>query len=147
MVWGPGGYGEGYTGVLPSYPAPREEDPIPSGAGPGTPAGGGVGGEWGLGACPRVRWAGRLLDHPAGPVGALWAPPCPGPSECPPRAKRATFHLISHKVSQKARVSPKYVEKAYHSPCFQNGVQKSPLEKLRFPYSPAFSHKELIGPF
>ena len=60
---------------------------------------------------------------------------------------RATFDLFSCKVSQNGIVSPKYVEKASNSPCFQNGLQKSPLEKLRFPFSLAFSHKELLGPF
>ena len=32
-------------------------------------------------------------------------------------------------------------------PIFQNGLQKSPLEKLGFPFSLAFSHKELMVPF
>ena len=59
----------------------------------------------------------------------------------------ARFKVISLKLSQNGGVSPKYVEKAYHSPCSQNGLRKSPLEILRIPYSAAFSHKELMGHF
>ena len=55
---------------------------------------------------------------------------------------RAELHLISCKVSQNRGVSPEYVEKAYHSPYFQKRSQKSPLGFLRFPFRPAFSHKE-----
>ena len=64
-----------------------------------------------------------------------------------PRAIRARFTVISCKVSQNDEVSPNLVEKASHSPCFQNGLQKSPLDFPRFPYSTAFSHKELMGCF
>ena len=60
---------------------------------------------------------------------------------------RARLHLILLKVSQNGIVSPKYVEKASHSPCFQNPSRKSPLEILRFPFSLAFSAKELMGHF
>ena len=60
---------------------------------------------------------------------------------------RARFQVISGKVSQNGGVSPKYVQKAYVSPCFQNAAQKSPLEILRFPFSSAFSHKELMAHF
>ena len=59
----------------------------------------------------------------------------------------ARFHYILLKVSQNGGVSPLFVNKAYHSPCFQNAVQMSPLEILRFPILPAFSHKELMGVF
>ena len=62
-------------------------------------------------------------------------------------ANKARFHDISRKLSQNGQVSPKYVNKAYHSPCFQNAAQKSPLEILRFPFPDAFSHKELMGRF
>ena len=50
-------------------------------------------------------------------------------------------------VKRNPRVSPKSVEKACHSPCFTFGLQKSALEILRFSFSPAFSHKELMGHF
>ena len=60
---------------------------------------------------------------------------------------RTRYHLFFYKVSQNARVSPKYVEKASHSPCFKNAVGKSPLDFLGFPLLLAFSHKELMGYF
>ena len=59
----------------------------------------------------------------------------------------ARIDLIFYKVSQNREVSPVFIEKACHSPHFQNGVQKSPLEILRIPFRPAFSHKELMGLF
>ena len=89
----------------------------------------------------------------------LAGPPTPcgrGPLRCPatpPRANaaswpiKARFHDIYCKVSQKCIVSPKYHEKACHSPYLQNGLGKSPLEILRFLFWPAFSHKELMGLF
>ena len=55
-------------------------------------------------------------------------------------------HQFYSKVSQNRRVSPKSVNKAYHTPYFQNGLVKSPLEKPRFPFSLAFSPKELMVP-
>ena len=58
--------------------------------------------------------------------------------------KTATFQVISCKVSQNDGVSPKYVKKACHSPCSQNGLGMSPLGILGFPFWRAFSHKELM---
>ena len=111
---------------------------------PEPPAGGGVGGH-------SARTYRRLYGpryHPSGPVGSLLDPPCTwvlGIAASWPI--RARYHLIYYKVSQNAEVSPKYVEKAYHSPCFTFSVQKSPLDFLGFPFSTAFSHKELMGRF
>ena len=51
------------------------------------------------------------------------------------------------KLSKNSEVSPKKSEKACHSPYFQKGVEKSPLDFLRFPFSVAFSRKELMVPF
>ena len=86
--------------------------------------------------------------YPSGPVSqarlASLVPPRANPASWPIVARFQSFYC---KVSQNHRVSPKSVEKAYHSPYFQNGSQKSPLEKLRFPFLLAFSHKELLGPF
>ena len=75
------------------------------------------------------------------------APPGPGQGAGTSPGKRARFHLILLKVSQKDEVSPVFVEKACHSPCFQNAARKSPLDFLRFPLLAAFSHKELMGLF
>ena len=78
------------------------------------------------------------------PPGAL---PVQDLADCPPTAKGARFSSIFSKVSQNDEVSPKKHEKASHSPCFQNGPPKSPLEIPRFPFWPAFSPKELMGLF
>ena len=105
--------------------------------------GAGVGGHSAAGE----RWAGRVYPHPPGPVGHLRCPPWDIPLDCPPGANTARFHDILLKVSQNGQVSPENVNKASHSPCFQNGLRKSPLEILRFPFWRAFSHKELSGHF
>ena len=97
---------------------------------------------WSLRAAPYVR------THPSGPVlspaGSLPGAPRANPGSWPIRAR---FHVFLVKHCQNRGVSPKCVEKASVSPCFQNGLGKSPLRFLRFPYSPAFSHKELSGHF
>ena len=46
-----------------------------------------------------------------------------------------------------AKCRRKSVDKACHTPCFQNGLEKSALEILRISFSPAFSHKELMTLF
>ena len=104
-----------------------------------------------------LEWVGLVLGRTVGGDGSCTTlrarsvlpagPPCTGPLECPPRANMATFDLILLNYSQNGQVSPKYVEKAYVSPYFQNRSQKSPLEILRIPFSSAFSHKELMGSF
>ena len=101
-----------------------------------------------------VRRAGRVIGGWTDPAPT---PPGPGRSCGPPWCRvlgnaaswpiRARFLLISYKVSQNGGVSPNYVEKAYVSPYFQNGAQKSPLDFLGFPFPVAFSHKELMGGF
>ena len=103
----------------------------------GRPRGGVDGG--GDGPAPTLR--ARSVLAPPGPpwcrtsqIAASWP-------------KRARFQSYFYKVSQNGVVSTKSVEKAYHSPCFQNPVEKSPLEILRFPFSRSFSHKELMGHF
>ena len=99
----------------------------------------------------RVR-AYRRLDGswrpPSGPGrSTLWPSLSPGPSECRLWANRARIDYILLKVSQNRIVSPEFVEKACHSPYSQNGSGKSALDFLGFPYSTAFSHKELMGHF
>ena len=144
------GYGTGWVyrvgntrGVLPSHPAPREEDPD-SGAGPGQPC---RGWEWVVWVWTRVPGGGWSCTHPAGPVAHPWAPWRRTALTAASWPIRARFHLISYKVSQNLRVSPKYVQKACVSPCFQNGSQKSPLDFPGFLFLLAFSHKELMGLF
>ena len=106
-------------------------------------------GQGGIGTVPwavGVRRAGTVLYPPCGPgrppVGSLvqdlantrlWA-------------NNGDISVIFYcKVSQKAIVSPKSHQKACHSPCSQNGLQKSPLGILSISFWPAFSHKELMG--
>ena len=107
---------------------------------PEAPVGAGVGGHGG-------RAPSTSSDHPCGARSGR----CPSLSL--PRANaaswpiRARFVSFYCKVSQNREVSPKFDEKACHSPYIQNGSQMSPLEFLRFPFSRAFSHKELMGLF
>ena len=132
--------GRGNTGVYPAakdVPVKRSMD---SGAGPGSPS---RGLEWVVHA-QRPSTSAPTLRARSCPCRAL-----PGA----PRAKAASgpigarFDLISVELSQNDEVSPKYPEKASHSPYFQNGLRMSPLDFLRFPFSPAFSGKELMVPF
>ena len=116
---------------------------IPSGAGPEALQGLEW---WGM----RAGRSGLQTTHSSLP----WRLPGPASLSGPlPRANpasgpiKARIDLISTKLSQNAEVSPKYVQKASHSPYSQNEVQKSPLGILRFPFSLAFSHKELMASF
>ena len=142
------GMGTGWVpgGAIPGTTQPPRGGPQYSEAGPGSP----MGLEWvvlGAGRATGDGGGDGLLYHPAGPVG-----PC-GPSlyrtpwNAASQPITARFDLISYKLSENGRVSPEYVDKACHSPYIQNGCQNSPLDFLRFPISPAFSHKELMVPF
>ena len=124
----------GYTGVLPSQ---LESGGMYSEAGPVGPARAGVGG-----TCCSARPSPQTTHSAAlrGPLRCLR----PLPASWPIRAR---FHQLFSKVSQNRRVSPKCMHKACHSPYIQNGLQKSALQILRFPFSAAFSHKELMGQF
>ena len=89
--------------------------------------------------------------YPRMPFGSGRAP-VPSPCSSAPRKPaswpiRARFNLFYVKLSQNGEVSLKYVQKACHTPYFQNRPQKSPLEILRIPFSVAFSHKELMAYF
>ena len=121
-----GGYREGYTGY---YPPSARGSPRPSGAGPDGPAGAGSGGVWDWTRDRRLDGSWR---PPSGP-GRSCGPPClQDPRNAASWPIRARLGSISHKVSQNGVVSPEIVYKACHSPYFQNGPQKSPLEFLRF---------------
>ena len=114
----------GCTGAIPGTTLHRARKPLTSGAGPGSPAGAGVGG-LGAGRVPPCSAAGDgSWDHPSGPVGAPGPLPVPGPLECRLWPITARFHDISQKLSKNGHVSPKYVEKACHSPCIPKWVQK-----------------------
>ena len=130
------GMGEGYTGT---HPAARGEVHMTAKRAPEALQG------WsGWSYVARAR---LVLHPPSGPGRA----PVPSLVQDPAFhrlwANKARFHLIFYKVSQNRRVSPVFINKACHSPCFQKRLQNSPLEILRFPKSLAFSHKELMGLF
>ena len=136
------GYGDrvGNTGWV--IPGPRTEPTqvLTAKRAPDCPAGAGSG--W-SGPCG----VGGSQNPPFGPGRSMLALPGSGTLECRLWANRARFDDILLKVSQNGEVSAVYVEKACHSPCFQNEPQKSPLEIPRFPFCAAFSHKELMGHF
>ena len=140
-VWYQGGYtgwvmGEGYTG----YPASLKAEADTSEAGPGSPH---RGLEWWVSAAAPARAQTTHSDPLQGSTGpASLSGPLPASWPIGTR-----FDLNSTKLSQNDEVSPKSVEKASLYPYFQNGSQKSPLGFSRFPFGPAFSHKELIGHF
>ena len=110
-------------------------------SGPRKPlAGAGVGGTCCSAPCVRPPPFGPGRHPPVGTSLGTPRKPASGPIT-------ARFQVISQKLSQNRVVSPEMSEKASHSPYFQNGSEKSPLEILRFPFSRAFSHKELLGHF
>ena len=100
--------------------------------------------EW-VGSWPDVQ--GTVRTTPPGPGRSLAGPSLSFPCKCRLWANRARIEVKTGKVSQNGKVSPKSVQKAQLSPYFQKRLQKSPLEILRFPFSAAFSHKELMGLF
>ena len=112
-----------------------------------------MGGLWSPGALGSTvlgTAASRPWDH----LGTAQARSVPAGPPCPRTSRiaalqpiRARIDLISRKLRQNGQVSPKYHQKASRSPYIQNGLQNSPLEKLRFLVFPAFSHKELMVPF
>ena len=142
VVYGSGWYPGGYTGWVPGglYRGTTQlpgEVPYVQRSGP-------------VGSCREPEWwyiwSRTPGAHPCGARSVLW------PSLAPPRANpasgpiRARFSLFYTKLSQNGIVSPKISHKACHSPYSQNPLQNSPLKILGFLFSPAFSHKELIGP-
>ena len=94
-----------------------------------------------------VAHPGRPVTTPAGPGRCLQPLPVTSSSKAASQPIRARFHDISLKVSQKDEVSTEKCQKACHSPYSQNRLENSPLEFLRFPFSTAFSHKELMAFF
>ena len=108
------------------------------------PCKGWSGGTYGAGRPSSPRTTLRARSVPCRPLPVLGLP---SPSKAASGPIKARLGSILRKVSQNGQVSPESVEKAYHSPYFQNGLQNSPLEIPRFPFSVAFSGKELMVPF
>ena len=145
---GPGGYlGGVYRVAIPGTTQPLLALAHPAKRAPEAPSGGWSG--WGgrplrvLG----VRRRGRVYPTLRARSVPLQGPSLDIPLECRLWANMARFNVISLEVSQNGQVSPKKCQKASISPCFQNGLKKSPLGILRIPYLAAFSHKELMGRF
>ena len=135
----PGGYTGGCRGgVIPgTQPAARGEVQVQRSGPRRLLQGAGVGGTWSSDV--------PAVTHPTTPCGrARFAGWALKPASWPIRARLTSYF---YKVSQNSEVSPKYVNKASLSPYIQNGSQKSPLGILGFPYSLAFSHKELMTLF
>ena len=108
--WVLGGYRGGLYRVLPTH---RARTALYSEAGPVGPCRGRSG--W-YRAGTRDRRLDGYLDPPSGPGRACCPPWSRNPRNAASWPIKARFHYISYKVSQKARVSPKSVEKACHSP-------------------------------
>ena len=137
-------YQGGYMGGLYRYTQPAARGAHPdSGAGPVAPAGA----EWVVRVGGRTGDGGGPRTHPCGARSGTQVPSLVLGPYCRLSANRARFPSFLSKVSQNGEVSSEKSEKACHSPYIQNGSQKSPLEILRFPFEPAFSHKELMVPF
>ena len=139
LGWGMG-TGWVWGRVIPVHPASCKAEHVPAKRAPEAPA---KGLEW-VGTCTA-----RPMPRPhhslrSGPLRWVWASPRANPASGPIGAR---LRSIFSKVSQNGIVSPKSVHKACLSPYFQNGLQISPLDFLGFPFSLAFSHKELIGLF
>ena len=95
-------------GVLPSHRM-LLRGAIPSEAGPGSPSGAGVGGEW-RGLQGSGDGGGDGYDPPCGPGRSHAGPSLVIPSQnAASQPIRARFLLISWKLSQNGQVSPLFV--------------------------------------
>ena len=131
-------------GLYRVLPLHRARKPVPAKRAPEAPA---RGLEWVGTGWTRDRRLDGYPGPPCGP-GRSCGPPCPGnPRNAASWPIRTRLTSEPGKVSQNLEVSPKYDEKACHSPYLQNGPRKSPLDFLRIPFFVAFSHKELMGLF
>ena len=121
----------GYTGwVIPAHLPAREvpdcsrSKPQTAKRAPEDPCrGSGVGGLGCSGRPGTGIWCVRPALHP--PFGPGRSP-CRGPPWCRTRllGQKARFHVHFLKVSQNGKVSPKYLKKAYVSPCLPKRVPK-----------------------
>ena len=146
---GPGGYtgvvyrvgtGEGYTGT---QPAARGDLQIPAKRAR-SPAGGGVVGIWRSGA---LGDGGQLPGPPCGPGRVPGTLPVLGPAIPALQPIGRDSITFSIKLVKTAKCHQECRKRPVIVPIFQNGSQMSALEIPRFPFSVAFSHKELMGLF
>ena len=132
----------GSTTQPASPPTARGGKTQDSEAGPGSPVGAGVGGP-GAGRTygGRGRSCTTLRARSAHPVGL----PVQDLADAHLGPIRRDYDLFSLKLVKTTKCHQFMSKRPPVVPIFQNRVQKSPLEKLRFPYSSAFSPKELMG--
>ena len=126
-----------------SPPMP-EESARHSGAGPVGPAGAGVGGVW----CSDVTVGGDgSWYHPPGPVGPHGPSLYQDPRNAHLQPKGRDSMTFTRKLVKTTKCRHNMSKRPVIVPIFQNGLQKSALEILRFPFPAAFSPKELMGLF
>ena len=140
----PGGYSPGPPSrPAASPPSPGEQSQTQR-SGPVGPAGAGV---VGSGAAGVTVGGDGLLYHPTGPVGptgpSLYR--TPQNAHLGPIGRDLRSFLI--KLVKTVKCRRKVCKRPVIVPNIQNGSGKSPLGFLRFPFSSAFSRKELMGPF
>ena len=134
----------GIPGGYTRYPARSrlpEESPRYSEAGPGTPAGGGVGGTWAR--TLRDRSCVRASE----PTLRARSVPLQDPSQVLSLSsgKGRDYGPFSIKLVKTSKCHRKVSKRPAVVPIFQNGSGKSPLEIPGFPFCAAFSPKELMG--
>ena len=141
--WVPGwGMGTGWVlgRAIPGTQPAAKRRQIPAKRAPEPPAGGWSG--WVSAAAPRSPG-----DHPCGARSVLWpslSPPRANPASGPIRRDSTTFPI---KLVKTVKCRQNMSKRPVIVPNSQNGSQMSPLDILRFPFAPAFSHKELMGRF
>ena len=103
---------------------------------------------WGGWATPSRNPVSR--DHPRTPGPTPAGPGQSSPWEAfpgPPRAKGRDSTSFPRNLVKTAECHQKCHKRPVIVPICKKGLKKSPLEILRFLFSPAFSHKELMVPF
>ena len=135
----------GYTGGVPSHllagSKPRQR------SGPRKAQGGWSGWSGCSGRATGYGGTGRSVP-PSGPGRSHpWALPVP-PSQMShlgPKGRDSSQYSV--KLVRTTKCRQEMCKRPVIVPVCQNGSEKSPLEILRFPFSVAFSCKELMGPF
>ena len=132
-----------------THPATARQgaDPVTAKRAPEAPAGL----EWvvtGAGTVPFARDpVSRCARAVSPPFGPGQAPAGPSLGYTPPRAKRARFQVISWKLSKNREVSPKYVEKACHSPYIPKRCPKVTSWNSQIPVFLSLLSQGINGPF
>ena len=135
-------YRVGREGAIPGTQPHCSRSKPDSEAGPVAPA---RGAEWVVRCSGRTGGRGRSQVPPYGPGRPCW-PPCTwdlGNARLLAIGRDLTSYSI--KLDKTTKCHQNMSKRPPLVPIFQNGSRKSPLGIPRFPYSQAFSHKELMG--